>query len=161
MVYKWKEGAFGKTGAVKAQVAGKVLEQLERTRTGVTPKAIVSHARPVRSKIHDWFEWDDTVAAEKHRESQAQDMVQAVVVVYEDKKDGPQECRAFVTIVEDNRRHYVSTARVLSESSLKQQAINDVLRSIDQQQARLSDYKGYEKAIATLGRARKQIKSKK
>ena len=159
MVYQWKTGAFGKIGAVKAVAAGKVLEQLEKKGGGITAQAVVNAARPIRSRIHNWFEWDDTTAAEKHREWQARDMVKSIMVIYEDS-DEEQECRAFVNITEDNQRQYVSTARVLSDTSLKQQAVNAVLSGIGQLQHKLKAYEGYEKAIATLGRASKQIKKR-
>lgn len=47
----------------------------------VTPKAIVEKARDENTELHACFEWDDSIAAQKHREQQARIMLSQLIVV--------------------------------------------------------------------------------
>lgn len=67
MVYEWKEAAQIKADAQKA---GEMLENLEKT-VGLTPKNLVEASRDESAPLHNEFEWNDTKAAEKYRETQA------------------------------------------------------------------------------------------
>lgn len=50
------------------------------------PKAVIDAARPLESPLHGAFEWDDSVAGEKYRIYQAQQLIRSFKVVHE--KDG-------------------------------------------------------------------------
>lgn len=65
MVYEWKEAAQIKADAQKA---GEMLENLEKT-VGITPKNLVEANRDESAPLHNEFEWNDTKAAEKYRNS--------------------------------------------------------------------------------------------
>src|SRR6185437_11347508 len=97
-VYNWKDGARQK---LSAQVVGDELERLRQTNNGeLTAELALDAARPKSSPLHDGFEWDDTVAAEQHRLTQARSMIRSVVIV-PDKSMGPAvptEVRAFVVV---------------------------------------------------------------
>lgn len=41
----------------------------------ITPKGVVKAARLKTSALHEYFEWDDSVAAELHREQQARELI--------------------------------------------------------------------------------------
>ena len=151
MSYKWKQTAGGRTGTVNADTAGVILESIEQEQGGITPIAIVDAAREESNPLHGWFEWDDVIAGEKYRVSQAQDLVQALVVVYEDANTQQEtECRAFVTIIEDDQRHYGSIGRVMLRDDLKEQIVADVKNTIQQCRYKLESYKGFEKAVKSL-----------
>lgn len=79
MVYKWRNGrSFG----VPAQVAGERLAQIAEAEGGqLSPSAVVEDATPEGSPLHPAFEWDNTVAAQKHREQQARAMLSSIVSV--------------------------------------------------------------------------------
>lgn len=81
--YKFK---FAGTHKVSAEVAGKVCEELTNTADGLTPKRLVDAARPVNSPMHNEFEWDDGVAAEKYREEQAALVIRHLIVVRTDNE---------------------------------------------------------------------------
>ncbi len=163
MVYKWKEDAVGPISKIKAEDVGKILEKLEKKYGGSTPEAILKEAKPKNSPIHNWFEWDNTEAARKHREWQARSLVQQITIIYKNTgKTKPQTVRAFVSIVENNRRHYVSTARVLSNLDLRKQAIDDVEDQIYYCENKLKAFSGFSKTLVLLKKARTQLqKSKK
>lgn len=67
MIYQYSAGYRGKQNA---QAMGEACERIEQ-RGVLTPAALVDEARPEDSPIHDSFEWDDEIAAEKYRCTQA------------------------------------------------------------------------------------------
>ena len=64
-----------------AQVAGEVCEQLAKSETGLTPKALVDASRPKNAPLHGEFDWNDRSAAEKYREVQASGIIRNVILV--------------------------------------------------------------------------------
>lgn len=49
----------------------------------ITPEAVVQDATDPDSPLHDQFEWDDSIAAAKHRLWQARCVISSVTVKYE------------------------------------------------------------------------------
>ena len=89
--YKAAKGAQFSQDA--AQVIGQHLETLEV----VTPASVLADACKKRSPLHEHFEWDDTIAAERHRLQQARNLVNHLVVVV--KINGTeQDTKAFHNI---------------------------------------------------------------
>lgn len=90
MTYQWKSASYIKADA---QQAGQVCEQLERS-GGLTAKRLLDASRPVDAPLHGEFEWNDTEAAEKYRESQARHIISCLTVVAEEQP----VTRAFLNI---------------------------------------------------------------
>lgn len=78
--------------------ATKVHDELKTLET-ITPASIVEKARDESTELHQVFEWDDTIAAQKHREQQARVMLSNLVVVRKeaDKKEATP-VRLFVNV---------------------------------------------------------------
>ena len=103
MVYKWKSASQIKCDA---QIAGEFLSDIERT-VGLNPKNVVEASRPLESPLHNEFEWDDNIAAEKYRESQASYIIRSIVVDVEDCVTEQPICvRAFVNVKKEDQREY-------------------------------------------------------
>lgn len=94
MVYKWKiQGVV----PVDAQTAGEELTRIYEKNGRLDPADVVEESRKESAPLHSCFEWDDQVAAEKYRESQAANIIRLIVSVQE--TDGvSQEVRSFVHI---------------------------------------------------------------
>lgn len=154
MTYEWKEGT---RFPIPAKVAGETLAKLEKKHKGgvLPPEVVVDHARPEKSPIHPCFEWDDAVAAEKHRIDQARQLVRCIRVVHpgaEDEEPKAVICYASVT-VPDVGKGYVSTARILGDEDLKQQMLDDAIRQIEgwrQRFASLSELQSVFDAIDAI-----------
>jgi hypothetical protein len=56
------------------------LAALEAEHGVITAQAVVDRARDPDSPMHAHFEWDDTVAAERHREDQARALIRSVQI---------------------------------------------------------------------------------
>ncbi len=136
IIYKYRVEGLQK---VSADIAGKVCQNLTKTKDGLTPKRLVEVSRPETAPLHGEFEWNDDVAAEKFREEQARLIIKNVViidssvneerelkaVISEEVKD-----RAFVSTGE-RKNQYVTLATALSNKewreSLLEQAKKDMI----------------------------------
>ena len=85
MVYQWKPASQIKADA---QEAGRVCEKLERT-VGLTAKTLLDASRPEDAPLHGEFEWDDTIAAEAYRETQAQYIIRMLCVAPDEERKEP------------------------------------------------------------------------
>lgn len=94
MVYEYKSNS---RISVPAQVAGEVCESLAKS-GGLTPKRLLDASRAEDAPLHGEFEWDNDVAAEAYRESQAAHIIRCIVVKPDERMMEP--IRAFVRVTE-------------------------------------------------------------
>lgn len=84
---------------VSAQVVGEICEELEKSEKGLSPSSLLDASRDESSPLHNEFEWDDTVAAEKWRLEQARLMISHIRIVKtndQEEREAQRE-RAFVS----------------------------------------------------------------
>lgn len=76
---------FKLSGLVKApaQKVGELFEELQNSPDGLSPSTVLNASRKKGSLLHDDFEWNDGVAAEKYRLQQARFIIQNLVVITE------------------------------------------------------------------------------
>jgi hypothetical protein len=140
--YVWVNGARLQADA---NAVGTRLETLVSAGR-VTPRMVVDDARPADSPLHQCFEWDDTRAAELHRESQARYVLRSIRVVSDEGTDTeqPRTMHAFVSVTEtvgtDEQRAYVPIARVLNESDLSRQMCEQALRELQAFERRYAQF---------------------
>ena len=60
---------------------GAELERIRKANGGISPASVVDEARDEESPLHDWFEWDDTEAAERFRYEEPEAFAAAVIRV--------------------------------------------------------------------------------
>ena len=79
------------------QDPNEVGKELEKLGENLTPENVVELARNEDSVLHNMFEWNDSIAAEKYRKAQATRIIVnlQVNVISDDEK--PRQVRAFVT----------------------------------------------------------------
>lgn len=65
----------------KREVARRLEEIADRSGGALTPEAVVEDARDPDSPLHDYFEWDVRLAAEKHWLDTARSIIRSVEVV--------------------------------------------------------------------------------
>ncbi len=114
-----------------AQTVGEICAKLE-SEGNLTPAALVEEGRPEDSPLHGDFEWDDTVAAERYRESQAGYIIRSVEVV---AKDVSEPVRAFVSISvrseDESQRTYVSTVKAIGEPETRDEILRGALAELN------------------------------
>ena len=112
----------------QAETFGRHLHQLKTQNGGLRPEDIVEDARDLKSPLHDWFQWDDTKAAERYRETQAQYLLRSinVVVKYQEEE---WETRLFYNVIVQERAYY-TIDKVLTEDDIRAQVIEKAKKSL-------------------------------
>ena len=124
MIYKFAQGSVH---AVSAQVAGPLLNQMG-TEGRLTPKNVVEEARPEDSPLHPEFEWNDTVAAEKWREKQAQLLIAHTIRVEESETFNNPQTRAFFVTVE--KSHYEPVDVIMRDEKKRNVLLENAKREL-------------------------------
>lgn len=113
---------------VDAQVVGEMLEDMHSRGIEVTPEVLLDAGRSEDSPIHNEFEWNDGIAAEKYRVEQARLLISHVRIVREEEEPQTYKERGFVPIPGGNRV-YVPLQTALGKEEyrnhLLKQARND------------------------------------
>ena len=133
----------------ESAVVGRELKKIQSNLSVVTPRVVVEEARDPESPLHQYFEWDDTIAAQKHREWQARSLISSVFIVDADNEDsGP--IRAFVSVSpEDDSddfitdRGYVFTPSIGSRASYQKQVLDYAKNQILNWRRRFGQYKEF------------------
>lgn len=92
MVYQWKTASCIK---VDPNIAGKQCEILEQT-VGLTPINLLNANRNENAPLHNEFEWNDEVAAEEYRISQARHIINCLCIKPEITNKEQIPVRAFL-----------------------------------------------------------------
>lgn len=88
---------------VPAQIVGEKLEEIERKYGTITKEYFLEESRSEESSTHNLFEWNDSIAAEKYRLTQAGTVIRMIAIKVDDKRlDEPKTVRAFVNIERDD-----------------------------------------------------------
>ena len=107
---------------------GEAMVYLLERKNEVTAQDIVNLARPTNSKIHKHFEWNNTKAGERYRESQARIYLSWIEITVNEKGKN----RAFVNVQRTGeRRGYVLINTALSEPSLRKQLLFTAMREAE------------------------------
>ena len=111
---------------VSPQVAGKTLQQLA-DKNMLTPRNLVEESRPKDAPLHKCFEWDDTVAAERWRETQAAYIIRSITVTVEESEE---PTRAFVATISDGNHVYEEVGVVLKRTDSREMLLRDAKREM-------------------------------
>lgn len=143
MVYKWRYFDF----PVDANVVGKHVEQIEKRDGAVTAESLLAEARPKKSELHGLFEWNDDVAAEKYRLSQASKVICALAVVSEDPKENIPVRRAFVNIGTRKSGQFIGTMLAMSQEETRETVLRHAFEELSAFQQK---YRGLKELAAIL-----------
>ena len=104
--------------------AANELERIRGIYGDLKPEYVVTESEDSNSLLHNYFEWDDTVAANKFRKEQAKLLIRSITVEVVTQNINCN-VRAFVNVVESGKdyRNYVPIDLVLKDTD----AYNDLL----------------------------------
>ena len=122
MIYKWKISKYN----VDAQQAGEELERIRNKYGELSPADIVQESISVSSVLHNCFEWQDDIAAQKYRERQAQDLIRNIVVEAVADKEVNPPIRAFVSIQGD----YKPIQEVVTVKDRRKELLQNALKEL-------------------------------
>lgn len=121
------------TNNVEAQDAGEELERINDKYGQTTASNVVDESRPEEAVLHEAFEWDDEVAAEEHRKTQARSLIKTVRVIHPEKGEQP----AFVHVAV--LKGYVPAQRVIEEPELMKSAKDGAIRRLHEAEKHLNE----------------------
>lgn len=153
VMFSWTfDGQF----PVEAQVAGEEFERITRENGSLEAKKVVEESRREDAPLHPCFEWEDAVAAEKYRESQARDVIRSIkVTVVQQEAKEPQVVRAFVSTKENYQPLHV----VLQNPDMKAQMLADAERDMAAFKRKYSILKGFDPVYETFNRVVRTMKA--
>jgi transcriptional regulator with PAS, ATPase and Fis domain len=159
-VYKAIPGMFGDK---EAEIYGKELDKIAEKKNGtLKPADVVEEARDVNSPLNEYFEWEDSEAAERWRIYQARQLINHIQITI--KYDHTQKSqRAFLSVNEtpaeaDKNKVYVTIERVLNEPELRAQVIYKALKDAEYWQSRYNEYAELGRIFKAIGQTKKKLK---
>lgn len=162
MVFDWRDGA---RFSGSAQEVGEAFERIQETQP-LTPSVVFDEAHAEDSPLHDYFEWDESVAARLHNEEIARGLIRSVVRI-EVADDGESEVpvQAYIHVrPQDGEPCYMSSARVMSDEELRVQAIAEalsLLRGVQKRFNHLNELKGiFDRAAEEIERIQSEKAAK-
>ena len=126
--FKYEFSGYMRGCKVTAQEVGEVCEQLEK-QGELSPKTLLDASRDENAPLHNAFEWDDTVAAEKWRLEQARVLIANVRIVYSDdtQERNDMKDRGFVPVT-GQKSVYVSMDTALHRDEYKKKLLENARR---------------------------------
>lgn len=145
MIYKWSIGLYE---SVDANDAGAELERIEKENGEITNQAVVDAARDDGNILHGLFEWDNNIAGEKWRLTQARNIIAALVVVPDKEKD--YDKRAFVNITSNPENPKNSPRYINYETAMMDAELRGIL--LDNAKQELIRFKSKYKKLTELAK---------
>lgn len=158
-------GTFG-VSKKDARIIYDELCKLHRKHKRLDREIVLEAARPKRSKLHKFFEWDDTIAANNWRLHQATKLIGSCKIVIINKKTKVERSvRCFVSIAEDSGaqgggtvRSYEAIADVMNDPQTRQQYLDGFIIRMEQLQAEYSFLKEAGAIFKELGKLKRKAK---
>ena len=155
MIYQWKH-----SHPVPAQIAGEEFERIENKYGELSPQKVLDESRSENAVLHSCFEWNNDVAAEKYRLSQAHDLIRHITVkVIQKEHEEPTLIRAFVnTSPNPTQREpfpgtYISVSKAMSDEATRRQVLLNAwseLQAFSRKYSNLSELKPIFDVIENL-----------
>jgi hypothetical protein len=142
-----------------AQTIGDALAKIAEENGGrLTPRLAVAAARDESNPLHPCFEWDDAVAAEAYRLSQARAVIRLIRIESDGEEDGAP---AFLSVADGAGISYRSLAAVSSSRELQLSILRAAERDLaawERRYRELSDIcKVVRQARETVARRRRDL----
>lgn len=149
MVYKWKDGIRGVAG-ITPEVAGKCIEKIIEMKGNITPVALLEAARSEKHPLHNYFIWDDAIAAERYRQEQAGYIIRHIVIEPENITDSKIQVRAFVNVEEDKESHYTTIGNAMANPALREQVISKAYKELKSWENKYWDLKEFAEVFDAI-----------
>lgn len=148
MVYQWK---FGSRISADPQAAGEMCKRLE-TEGRLTAKNLLEENRPEDAPLHNAFEWNDGIAAEKWREQQARHIIHSLVVC----KEKTEPVRGFFHI-ERSENTYHSVETICQSKGMTEQLFQTAIRELTSVQKKYSSIKQLQKVWTAIDESKQSF----
>ena len=167
-IFKFRDGCHL---SGDAQLVGERIEAIKAKLDVLTPDAVLNDARKEKSPLHQFFEWDDSKAAEQYRLRQAGHLIRSISVTFEDVAPEParqvtlagvtepatetRPIRAFLSVQsESGATGYVGTKEAMSDPEMRRQVLaraHNELASVGQKWRDVSELTDVFMALDRVG----------
>jgi hypothetical protein len=141
--YEFKDRPVTLKGGGKAdpQKIGEALAKIKQATNGrCNSKTILDAARDSKNYLHRFFEWRDSVAAEKYRQEQARELVACIDIVENEGRKNEKRLPAFVSLVDKGGRGYHTVQDVLDSAHLQDLALRQAENDLAAYEKRLAQF---------------------
>lgn len=152
-----------KNNRIISKVCGKEgFDELERIRAKnngkLSPDIVVNEASNEASPLHEYFQWDDLVAAMEYRQEQARTLIRSVVVWSEDDK---QDNRFYTSVVvgSDKRPSYIPLTVALSRSDTREQVLREAIGELQSFRRKYEYVEKLKKVIVAIDQTEAEVGS--
>lgn len=121
--YRFRDGS--RLPQAKAQKVGTRLEHIRTRHGALTADNVVRDARPAKSPLHPFFEWDNRKAGHQYRLGQARHLIRCIDII----EVGPRGTahRSFINVKPVSGSDYVDHWKVHSEIEHRKAAVKQFL----------------------------------
>lgn len=153
--YKWKMELFAKKANINDVI--KEFEKIQQNYGSLKTQFVVDTAKPEKSILHSFFEWNDSKAAELYRLQQARCLINNIeVVIISDSEIFNVPVYEIVTSKENGREYkHIET---MSFDEIEQVKRTTII-AIQQLTKKLQLYKKFDKVIVCLQNAEKILQN--
>lgn len=140
----------------------KIIDHLEAIRIkhgDLNDLIVVDEARDPKHPLHHRFEWDDSIAGERYRLSQARELLR---VTYKPDPDAPTTLRAFVAIKGEGvpKSSWTPTQEALEDPVTRKILLSQMLRDWEIFQARYEHMEEFADLVIREARLRKAARTR-
>lgn len=137
----WRIDGFYKADAEK------VAEELETLGSEYSLSDVVEKAKDENSEMHDCFEWDDSIAGQKYRESQAQNMIRLLVYTKDDGDNKEKTNIRFIVSTGKRDNTYTPTRLVVRVQTEYEQLLERAMSELRAFKAKYSSLSELEEIL--------------
>jgi len=115
------------------------------------PSDVIAFAKNKKTVLHDYFEWDDSLAANAFRLEQARCLIRKIQIEFIGKDAEPIRARAYFSLSSDRGvDSYRPTATILSNADMRKQLLLEALeelRGFERKYSQLTELKAIFQAM--------------
>jgi hypothetical protein len=147
-----------KSKSLKKKTIINELKHITRRNNGILlPEKVVEAARRPTSPLHDYFTWDDTEAAKKHRIQEARLLICACVESIGPESDS-RECRVYVSLRSEREKGgYRTLVDVMGSKKLREQLLQDAIEEMSYFKEKFKSLKELIKVFDAMSKAEKEL----
>jgi len=142
--YKPREGSI--ITKEQAQQFGERISNLIQGTGKVTTTEVLNDAKKQSSPLHNWFEWDNTKAAEQYRKDQARYLLRNIVevVIIEGVRT---PARSFFGVQSTSKQegYYVTVKDATTKTDYRKELLDKVIVHLENTTTLMRLFKQYEK----------------
>lgn len=127
MVYSWNKQGY----SISAEIVGKEFCKIEKQYGALTSENVLESAKSDDSPLHDIFEWDDTIAANKYRLYQATKLICNLKCEVATDEEKTFVVRAYLNVSENKKGSFVNVQSAFENPDSRKLVLERALQELE------------------------------